>query len=69
MSGTFTVKELIKELLEYDMDEQVYIGLGESVIPVGSSEIHCICQFDSGVIPYGIYLVPEDALALTGDHT
>lgn len=60
MSGTLTVKELIKELLEFDMDEPVFIALGDnSLRPSGSSEILHLSQFDSGITcGYGVYLCP-----------
>ena len=39
MSGTLTVKELINELLEYPMDDPVYIGLGDSGNPIEQAEV------------------------------
>ena len=55
MSGTLTVKELIKGLLEFDMDEPVFIGLGDnSLKPSGSSEILHLSQFGWS----GVYLCP-----------
>lgn len=65
MSGTMTVKELIKELLEFDMDEPVYIGLGRnSRRPNGSSKISHVSQHDANITcGFGVYLHPVDVLA------
>jgi len=45
MSGTLTVKELIKELLDCDMDEPVFIGLGSQncySFPTGYAGINSV---------------------------
>jgi hypothetical protein len=39
MSGTLTVKELINELLEYPMEDLVFVGLGDSGSPIEQAEI------------------------------
>lgn len=64
MSGTLTVKELIKELLEFDMDEPVFIGLGKnSLRPEGSSGISHASQHDSNITcGFGVYLHPAGTL-------
>lgn len=70
MSGTFTVKELIKELLEHDMDEPVFIGLGSRNTPKGSSGILSVTYFDSGITcGYGVYITPADHLIIEGEPT
>ena len=60
MSGTLTVKELIKELLEFDMDEPVFIALGDnSQKPSGSSEILHLSQFSANITcGFGVYICP-----------
>ena len=63
MSGTMTVKELITELLDYDMGEPVYIGLGKRGIPDGSAKIQTVAEFSSGITcGFGVYLVPREHL-------
>ena len=60
MSGTLTVKELILELLNRDMDEPVYIGLGPGSKPNGSAEIMNVVEWASGVTcGFGVYLNPR----------
>ena len=59
------VRELIKQLVDLDMEEEVYIGLGFSIIPDGMSGIMKVSDF-SNVYPtfgnLGIYLIPHDNL-------
>ena len=64
MSGTMTVKELIVELLEFDMDENVYIGLGHnSLRPEGSSKLSHVSNHDSGITcGFGVYIHPSSDL-------
>ena len=64
MSGTLTVRELIKELLEFDMDEPVFIALGSvTARPSGSGKIVSLRQFDSNITcGFGVYLNPNDTL-------
>ena len=63
MSGTMTVKELITELLDYGMDEPVYIGLGKRGVPDGSAEIQTVAEFDANITcGFGVYLVPRGHL-------
>jgi len=63
MSGTMTVKELIKELMEHDMDEPVFIGLGSRSIPDGSAEIMGVAEWSSGITcNFGVYLNPREHL-------
>lgn len=64
MSGTLTVKELIKELLEFEMNEPVFIGLGSnSLRPIGSSKISHVSQHDSNITcGFGVYIHPTDIL-------
>ena len=64
MSRTRTVKDLIKELLEFDMDEPVYVALGSSYLcPSGSSEVSHVSMHDSGVTcGYGVYIHPVGKL-------
>lgn len=57
MSGTLTVRELITELLDYDMNQPVYIGLGPRAIPDGSDGIRQAIEISSGSVNYGVYLV------------
>lgn len=54
-----TVKELITELLEHDMAEEVYIGLGPNSKPRGSAGILDVTKWDSGITcGFGVYLNP-----------
>ena len=63
MSGTMTVKELITELLDYGMDEPVYIGLGSRSIPDGRAEIMTVSEFSSNITcGFGVYLNPRSHL-------
>lgn len=64
MSGTFTVKELIKELLEFDMNDPVFIALGkDSTKPEGSSKIFLVNDFNSNITcGFGVYIHPNDEL-------
>ena len=59
-----TVKELIKELLEYEMDEPVFIGLGRnSLRPEGSAKILHASLHDSNITcGFGVYLHPAGTL-------
>ncbi|SBT09124.1 hypothetical protein PROAA_3060004 [Candidatus Propionivibrio aalborgensis] len=65
MSGTLTVKELIKELLEYEMHEPVFISLGSSGIrPQGSAKLSHTNQHDSNITcGFGVYLHTAETLA------
>jgi hypothetical protein len=65
MSGTLTVKELIKELLEYDMDASVRIGFGETPYDKNSTNLREVTEGYSGTLKYVVYLVPEDDLTVT----
>lgn len=63
MSGTMTVKELIKELLEYGMDEPVFIGLGRRGVPDGSAEIMGVAEWSANITcGFGVYLTPREHL-------
>jgi len=64
MSGTLTVRELIKELLEFDMNEPVFIALGDNYMwPTGSSKIDHASQHDSSITcGFGVYLHPTGTL-------
>ena len=63
MSRTMTVKELITELLDYGMDEPVFIGLGSRSIPDGSAEILSVSEFSSNITcGFGVYLNPRSHL-------
>lgn len=62
MSGTMTVKELIVELLDFDMGLPVYVGLGPDRRPHGSSGLLNVAEIDSGALEYGVYLVPIKTL-------
>lgn len=64
MSGTLTVKELIKELLEYDMDEPVFLALGDSYsLPNGSAKISRTRLHDAGIIcGFGVYIYTRETL-------
>ena len=64
MSGTLTVRELIKELLEFDMDEPVFVALGSnSLRPTGSSKISHASQHNSSITcGFGVYLHPTGTL-------
>lgn len=60
MSGTMTVKELIKELMEYGMDEPVFIGLGSGSRPDGKAEIMGVAEWSSNITcDFGVYLNPR----------
>jgi hypothetical protein len=63
------VRELIAELIQYDMDEDVFIGLGESKIPIDQSAVHSLRDYtntlplsSNGKCPYGVYIIPLGAL-------
>lgn len=63
------VRELIAELIQYDMDEDVFIGLGESTVPIDQSSVHSIGDYtntlphgSNGKCPYGVYIIPLGAL-------
>ena len=63
------VRELIAELIQYDMDDDVFIGLGESTVPIDQSPVHSISNYTStlphasnGKCPYGVYIIPLGAL-------
>lgn len=59
--STMTVRELIKHLITYDMEEPVYIGLGPDVEPNGAAQIYRVSPVNPGKdVPcgYGVYLVP-----------
>ena len=63
MSRTMTVKELIKELMEHDMDEPVFIGLGSRSIPDGSAGIMGVAEWPSNITcGFGVYLNPREHL-------
>lgn len=63
MSGTMTVKELITELLDYDMGEPVYIGLGPGAVPMRSAKIQQVSEFSSNITcGFGVYLTPRENL-------
>ena len=63
MSGTMTVRELITELLDYDMNEPVYIGLGSGSKPDASAQIMSVAEFSSNITcGYGVYLNPREHL-------
>lgn len=63
MSGTLTVRELIIELLEYDMDEPVYISLGYSYErPGGKSNISNVRLHDKDIDVAGVYIHPLEIL-------
>lgn len=63
------VRELIAELIRYDMDDDVLIGLGESATPSGKSDIHSVRDYsralpsnDEGLCSFGVYIIPTAAL-------
>lgn len=62
MKSTMTVKELIKELLEFDMDEPVFIGLGGEKRPDGNAAIKELGDYCAGGLPFefGVYLMPKE---------
>lgn len=63
MSGTMTVKELITELLDYGMDELVFIGLGSGIKPDASAQIMGVSEFSANITcGYGVYLNPREHL-------
>lgn len=61
---TMTVKELIKELLEFDMTDPVFICLGKnSLRPEGSTGISHISEHSSNITcGYGVYVIPSGLL-------
>ena len=67
MSGTLKVKDLIKELLEFDMDDEVFIAMGalkqNAHKAQGASSIAYLGELGgNGTIneaPYGCYIVPS----------
>lgn len=63
MSETMTVKELIKELMEYGMDEPVFIGLGDNLRPDGKAEVMAVTEWSSNITcGFGVYLIPIEHL-------
>lgn len=64
MTQTITVKDLIKKLIEHDMDEPVYIGLGRHAKPTACAGIIDVADFSRGGIDFefGIYLIPFESL-------
>jgi hypothetical protein len=64
MTQTITVKDLIKKLIEHDMDESVYIGLGRRAKPTACSGIIDVADYSIGGIDFefGIYLIPFESL-------
>ena len=64
MSRTLTVKDLIKELLEFDMDDPVFIALGSNMVrPTGSSNLSHASQHNENITcSYGVYLHPNETL-------
>lgn len=68
MSGTLTVRELINELLYFDMDERVYIGFDDSGCCNIKSVDDCTRNFSMSSSERGIHLMPEDALKKASDE-
>ena len=63
MSGTLTVKELIIELLDYDMSERVYIGLGLDRPPLSCADISSVASLSTGKgYSFGVMLIPQGHL-------
>jgi hypothetical protein len=64
MTQTITVKDLIKKLIEHDMDEPVYIGLGKNSKPTACAGIIDVADYSRGGIDFelGIYLIPFETL-------
>lgn len=63
------VRELIAELIRYDMDDDVLIGLGENAIPSGKSDVHSVRDYSSslpsnneGSCCFGVYIIPTVSL-------
>ena len=60
---TMTVKELITKLLDYGMDEPVYINLGASMMPKGSGKIIDISAHDANITcGFGVYITTREDL-------
>ena len=57
MSGTMTVREIIIELLDQDMDDFVFIGSEDS--PYASNEIGSLGYSMNDDRPHGVYLFPR----------
>jgi hypothetical protein len=63
MSKTLIVRELITNLLRYEMDAEVFIGLGPSSIPARNSTILNVCEYNSGITcDFGVYINPSKHL-------
>ena len=58
MSGTVTVRELIVELLDYDMDDNVYIW-HEAYLFSPFDNIQSVEWITDGNRPHGVYLIPR----------
>ena len=63
------VRELIAELIRYDMDANVLIGLGENATPCGKSDVHSVRDYSSALpsnndwsFCFGVYIIPTAAL-------
>lgn len=63
------VRELIAELIRYDMDDDVLIGTGENATPSGHSEVHSVRDYsrtlpinNNGRCMYGVYIIPTASL-------
>lgn len=62
------VKDLIKQLVDFDGDEDVFIGIGPSGIPdAGDAIVNIIECNKTTKRPYGIYLVPESNLEVSDE--
>lgn len=69
------VRGLIAELIQYDMDAEVFIGLGSTAIPSGHGKVHSVADYANSTptptptprgsddkCPFGVYVIPTDHL-------
>lgn len=58
-----TGRELIKLLVDLDLDAEVFIGLGPSSTPSNGDALFGVAECSSqGGKPYGIYIIPSSHL-------
>ena len=62
---SFTVRELVTKLMEYDMADEVFIGLGETAEPSGMAKVHGVIDIQKNTAKgceFGIYIIPQEHL-------
>jgi len=63
MNGICTVRQLITELLDFDLNAEVFIGLGPTSTPKASGGILKLIDVSSGPgVTFGVHIIPEGHL-------